>query len=52
MDPKEILKKHVVVEGHRDVYELLYRGSIGEQTPLRDAIAPMEKSLHSAAQGP
>lgn len=40
MDPKEILKNHVVVEGHRDVYEQLYRRSVGEQNPLRDAIAP------------
>jgi membrane dipeptidase len=32
--------KHVVVEGHRDVYEQLYRTSLGEKTPLRDAIAP------------
>lgn len=40
MDPKEILQKHVVVEGHRDVYEQLYRKSLGEETPLRDAIAP------------
>jgi hypothetical protein len=40
MDPKEILNSHVVVEGHRDVYEQLYRRSIGEQSPLRDAIAP------------
>jgi membrane dipeptidase len=35
-----MLKKHVVVEGHRDVYEQLYRKSIGEESPLRDAIAP------------
>lgn len=40
MDPKEILKQSVVVEGHRDVYELLYRRSLGEQSPIRDAIAP------------
>lgn len=40
MDPKEILRKHIVVEGHRDVYEQLYRHSIGEKNPLRDAIAP------------
>lgn len=40
MDSKEILKQHVVVEGHRDVYEQLYRHSIGETSPLRDAIAP------------
>lgn len=40
MDSREMLKKHVVVEGHRDVYEQLYRKSIGEESPLRDAIAP------------
>src|SRR5258706_10542036 len=40
MDPREILKKQVVVEGHRDVYEQLYRKSVGEEAPLRDAIAP------------
>jgi membrane dipeptidase len=40
MDSREMLKKHVVVEGHRDVYEQLYRKSISEEAPLRDAIAP------------
>ena len=40
MNPGEVLKKYVVVEGHRDVYEQLYRRSVGEETPLRDAIAP------------
>ena len=40
MDPKEILNKYVVVEGHRDVYEQLYRCSIAEESPVRDAIAP------------
>jgi membrane dipeptidase len=40
MDAKELLQKHVVVEGHRDVYEQLYRGSIGEKSPIRDAITP------------
>ena len=40
MDPREILKSRVVVEGHRDVYEQLYRKSVGEEAPLRDAIAP------------
>lgn len=40
MEPKEILRQCVVVEGHRDVYEQLYRKSIGEENPLRDAIAP------------
>ena len=40
MDAKEILQKHLVIEGHRDVYEQLYRVSLGETSPLRDAIAP------------
>ena len=40
MDGKEMLQKYVVVEGHRDVYEQLYRTSIGEKSPIRDAIAP------------
>ena len=40
MDGKELLQKHLVVEGHRDVYEQLYRTSIGEPMPIRDAIAP------------
>lgn len=40
MNARELLQNYVVVEGHRDVYELLYRRSLGEGTPLRDAIAP------------
>ena len=40
MDAHEMLKNNVVVEGHRDVYEQLYRKSLGEANPLRDAIAP------------
>ena len=40
MNSAELLKKCVVVEGHRDVYEQLYRRSIGEETPLRDGIVP------------
>jgi hypothetical protein len=40
MNGKEILQKVVVVEGHRDVYEQLYRTSVGEKSPVRDAIAP------------
>lgn len=40
MNARELLKKHVVVEGHRDVYEQLYRKSVGEESPIRDAIAP------------
>jgi membrane dipeptidase len=40
MDSREILQKYIVVEGHRDVYEQLYRTSIGEPSPVRDAVAP------------
>lgn len=40
MDAREILEASLVVEGHRDVYEQLYRKSLGETSPLRDAIAP------------
>lgn len=40
MAGRELLSKYVVVEGHRDVYEQLYRVSVGEESPLRDAIAP------------
>jgi membrane dipeptidase len=40
MQADELLKKSVVVEGHRDVYEQIYRCSIGEESPIRDAIAP------------
>jgi membrane dipeptidase len=40
MDGRELLKKHIVVEGHRDVYEQLYRKSVGEESPIRDGIAP------------
>jgi membrane dipeptidase len=40
MDAKDLLKTHIVVEGHRDVYEQLYRLSVGEESPLRDTIAP------------
>jgi hypothetical protein len=40
MNGKEILQTYVVVEGHRDVYEPLYRTSVGEKSPVRDAIAP------------
>jgi len=40
MDPKAILQENVVVEGHRDVYEQLYRRSLGEEAPMRDAVAP------------
>jgi len=40
MDGKQMLQKYVVVEGHRDVYEQLYRTSVGEKSPIRDGIAP------------
>jgi membrane dipeptidase len=40
MDAKDLLLKNVVVEGHRDVYEQIYRTSVGEKSPIRDAIAP------------
>ena len=40
MDAKELLMTSLVIEGHRDVYEQLHRKSLGEETPLRDAIAP------------
>ena len=40
MDAKELLQKNLVVEGHRDVYEQIYRKSVGEKSPIRDAIAP------------
>jgi hypothetical protein len=36
MGGKELLAKYVVVEGHRDVYEQLYRTSVGEKAPIRD----------------
>ena len=40
MDAKELLMSSVVIEGHRDVYEQLYRTSIGEKSPIRDGVAP------------
>ncbi|MBI4529584.1 MAG: dipeptidase [Deltaproteobacteria bacterium] len=40
MKAEELARKYVVVEGHRDVYEQLHRRSLGEESPLRDAIAP------------
>jgi membrane dipeptidase len=30
----------LVIEGHRDVYEQIYRKSIGEESPIRDGVAP------------
>jgi membrane dipeptidase len=40
MDAKELLMSSLVIEGHRDVYEQIYRKSIGEEAPIRDAVAP------------
>jgi hypothetical protein len=40
MDAKELLMSSLVIEGHRDVYEQIYRKSIGEETPIRDGVAP------------
>ncbi|HWP58173.1 MAG TPA: dipeptidase [Candidatus Acidoferrales bacterium] len=40
MDARELVKSSIVVEGHRDVYEQLYRRSLGEESPLCAAIAP------------
>lgn len=40
MDAKELLMTSLVIEGHRDVYEQIYRSSIGEKAPIRDGIAP------------
>jgi len=34
----ELLRRHVVVEGHRDVYEQVHRLSVGETAPLNDAV--------------
>ncbi len=35
-----ILQRHLVIEGHRDVYEQVHRTLRGEATPLADAIVP------------
>ena len=40
MDAKELLMGSLVIEGHRDVYEQIYRKSVGEESPIRDAVAP------------
>jgi len=40
MDAKELLMTSLVIEGHRDVYEQIYRKSVGEESPIRDAVAP------------
>ena len=40
MDAKELLMSSLVIEGHRDVYEQIYRKSVGEEAPIRDALAP------------
>ena len=40
MDAKELVMSSLVIEGHRDVYEQIYRKSVGEEAPIRDAVAP------------
>jgi membrane dipeptidase len=40
MDAKELLMNSLVIEGHRDVYEQIYRKSLGEESPIRDGVAP------------
>ena len=40
MDAKDLLMKNLVIEGHRDVYEQIYRTAIGEKMPIRDGVAP------------
>jgi membrane dipeptidase len=40
MDAKELVQSSLVIEGHRDVYEQIYRKSVGEEAPIRDAVAP------------
>ncbi len=40
MDAKKLLMTSLVIEGHRDVYEQIYRKSIGEEAPIRDGVAP------------
>ena len=40
MDAKELLMNSLVIEGHRDVYEQIYRKSVGEESPIRDGVAP------------
>ena len=40
MDAKDLLMNSLVIEGHRDVYEQIYRKSIGEESPIRDGVAP------------
>lgn len=37
---RRILRERVVVEGHRDVYEQVYRTSLGEADPVNAAIVP------------
>lgn len=39
MEPQEVVKTSVVVEGHRDIYEALYHRSLGETNPIRDVVA-------------
>jgi membrane dipeptidase len=38
--PTELVEKCIVVEGHRDVYEFLYRRSLAEEAPLQNSLAP------------
>ncbi len=40
MDAKELLMSSLVIEGHRDVYEQIYRKSVGEESRVCDAVAP------------
>src|SRR5687768_4386232 len=40
MNAKELVMSSLVIEGHRDVYEQIYRKAIGEESPIRDAVAP------------
>jgi hypothetical protein len=38
MDAKELAMTSLLIEGHRDVYEQI--SCIGEESPIRDAVAP------------
>jgi membrane dipeptidase len=40
MDAKELLMSSLVIEGHSDVYEQIYRKSVGEDAPIRAGVAP------------
>ena len=39
-EASRILQSHLVIEGHRDVYEQVHRTLMGESSPLGDAIVP------------